>query len=175
MKRFLLILVVAVVFALPAFAEFRADIGVDIPRGIGGVVDNNADISKEAVDFFNEYIFPIPEGGLYYQHPFGPVRIGVGARIYTFILESIFWPNAFVEADLWKFTFELQTGGALFGMFGLYNNIEFGKVFIPDLSAWFRIGKTFRIGAGATGLMIPEMTDDLVFVYYLGAKFALTF
>jgi hypothetical protein len=29
-------------------------------------------------------------------------------------------------------------------------------VFIPDLSAWFKLGKTLRVGGGAMGLFIEE-------------------
>lgn len=161
--------------ALPLFAELRLDLGFDIPRGVGGVVENQMDVSEDAADFFDRFILPFPEAGLYYQHPFPWGRVGAGARLFTFILESIFWPNAYVEADLWRFTFALQAGGGIFGMFGLYNALQTGAVFIPDASAWFRIGKSFRLGAGAIGFMLPEQSSDIAFVYYLGGKVALTF
>jgi len=172
MKKTALLVLVLLGVSAAAFAEVRLDIGFDVPRGIGGVVDGEADISDETVDFFNTYIFPFPEAGIYYQESFGPLRVGGGLRVFTFILESIYWPNVYVEYDVWKMTLALQMGGGVFGLFGLYNTLEAGQVFLPDLSAWFRIGDTFRVGGGALGLLVPELTDGMGFVYYLGAKFA---
>jgi len=155
-------------------AQVRFDVGFDIPRGIGAVAENQVDISQETVDFFNDYVFPFPEAGVYYQQEVDPFRIGCGLRAYTFILETVFWPNFYAETDLWRFTFALQAGGGLFGFFGLYNDFQAGAIFIPDLSAWFRIGKSFRLGAGAIGFMNADWSDSLVFAYYFGLKFAIT-
>jgi len=172
MKKIGLLAAVLLGLAVTAVADVRLDIGFDIPRGIGGVVDGEADISDDTVDFFNTYIFPFPEAGIYYQQAFGPIRVGGGLRVFTFILESIYWPNAFVEADWWNLTFTLQAGGGIFGLFGLFNTLEAGEVFLPDLSVWYRFGDVFRVGAGALGILVPELTDGMGFVYYFGAKFA---
>jgi hypothetical protein len=172
MKRLILLLLVFTGFTVATFADVRLDIGFDIPRGIGSVAENQMSVNQDAVDFFNNYIFPFPEAGIYYQQNLGPTRVGVGARAFTFILETVFWPNAYVEADLWKFTAALQAGGGLFGTFGLYNSFQTGKVFIPDLSLWFRIGEVFRVGGGMVWFVLPD-SSSTSFVYYLGAKFAL--
>ena len=173
MKKIVFSLVLALAIIAPAMADWRIDIGFDIPRGLGGLAEGEAVISEEAGDFFDQYIFPFPEAGVYYQKEFGALRVGGGLRVFTFILESVYWPNAFVELDLGKVVFAFQLGGGLFGMFGLYNDLQTGQVLIPDLSAWFKIGSAFRLGGGALGVMLPELGDAVVFAYYLGAKFAI--
>ncbi|MEM5948360.1 hypothetical protein WKV44_07365 [Spirochaetia bacterium 38H-sp] len=154
-----------------AFSQVRLDMGVDFPRGLGASVGGSTTISKESAEFFDKYWLPFPEAGIYFQFPDMPVKIGVGARFFTFILETIFWPNAFIEADIWRFSVLGQMGGGFFGMFGLANDFQSGKVFMPDLSLWFNITNNFRLGGGAMGLMVPELSDGMGFVYYLGAKF----
>ncbi|MFQ3547002.1 MAG: hypothetical protein SNJ56_01590 [Termitinemataceae bacterium] len=175
MKKMVVCLGLIVLLSLPAVAQVRIDMGFEIPRGIGAVVENQNIFPQEAVDFFNTYIIPLPEAGLYYQLPIGPVRIGAGLRVFTIILANIYWPNAFVEADLGNFTLAGQIGGGLFGVFGLFPaDVKTGRVFIPDLSLWYRFGNSFRVGGGATGLLLPE-SDTLGYLYYIGAKFAVVF
>jgi hypothetical protein len=51
-----------------------------------------------------------------------------------------------------------------------------GIVLIPDLLAWFRIGKTgaFRVGGGFIALYAPYMIGNTVpALFYLGGKVAL--
>jgi len=174
MKRFVCITLFLLGTAFFVSAEVRLDLGFDIPRGLGGLASGEIGIDEDAADVLNTLFFPFPEAGIYYQSAFGPVRIGGGARAFTLILETILWPNLYVEADLWKFTGAFQLGGLFFGMFGLFTTAQSGAVLIPDLSLWFRIGNTFRLGAGAMGFMLPDLSDNIVFVYYFGAKFALS-
>jgi hypothetical protein len=176
MKRAALLFFILALVAVPAFSQLRLDIGVDVPRGIGAVLQGDTQISKDAVDFFSNYVFPFPEAALHYQFDFGMVKLGVGARAFTFILETAIWPNAFAELNLGPLAIEAQAGGGLFALVGLYNSVKAGKVFMPDLSAWFKIGKKqlFRLGGGAMGIYLPEVTTEgMAFVYYLGGKVAL--
>ncbi|MCA1950917.1 MAG: hypothetical protein LDL24_10110 [Treponema sp.] len=95
--------------------------------------------------------------------------------MYTFLLASIFWPNAFIEADIWNLTAVAQMGGGIFGMYALgQTRFESGKVFMPDLSLWYRFGNSFRLGGGAIGIMLPESTN-IGFLYYIGGKFNIVF
>ena len=51
-----------------------------------------------------------------------------------------------------------------------------GALFLPDLSAWFKLGKkqNLRLGGGILGLYLPELTTEgFGFVYYLGGKVAI--
>lgn len=171
------LLILAGIIAMPLCAQVRIDVGFDLPRGVGAIVSGQPEISSEISDALSKYIIPFPEAGLYYQYQFSgaPVRIGGGVRLFTFIIESIVWPNIFVEADVWQFTFSLQTGGGVFGMFGVYGDFRTAQVVIPDLSVWFRIGDAFRIGGGAIAFASPDIPDGIAFVYYLGLKFAIKF
>ena len=175
MKKAVFFLAALSICAIPAFAQLRLDIGADIPRGLGGLAEGGAVISKEAGQALDQYVFPFPEAGLYYQGSVGPMRIGAGVRLFTFILESVFWPNAFVELDAGHFVVACQLGGGAFGLFGLFSSMQTGAVLIPDVSAWFKIGSSFRIGGGAIGFMLPNVSNSIIFAYYLGAKFAVVF
>ena len=48
----------------------------------------------------DQYLFLLPMIEATYQFGEGPVRFGVGAKAVTFIVESLVWPNAFIEIDL---------------------------------------------------------------------------
>ncbi len=175
MKRRSVILIVLflTLATLGLGAQVRFDVGVDIPRGVGAVVGSNvdtADFSSLASSFF-----PFPEATVYYRFGEGTVTGGIGLRAFTLIVETIAWPNAFVEVTLGPVAIEAQVGGGLFGLIGIANDVQFGKIFFPDLSAWFKIGKSFRLGAGAMGIFLPgsDVSVDLPFVYYFGAKFTI--
>ncbi|WP_304244223.1 hypothetical protein [Gracilinema caldarium] len=175
MKRCYALLGVLLVFSMPLFAQVRLDMGIEIPRGVGAISGNEVLSDPEVNQVFNEYILPVPELGLYYQFGGNALRAGVGLRMYTFILASIFWPNAFIEADVGPLTLQAQLGGGLFGLYAL-GKTEFnsGKVLLPDLSLWYRWGKSFRLGGGAIGLLFPESTA-MGFLYYIGGKFSILF
>jgi hypothetical protein len=172
MKRTTLLIALAAVVCLPIWAEWRLDLGFDVPRGLGGLVGGNASFDPSVTKALTDYIFPFPEASIHYQQSLGPLRVGAGLRLFTLIVESVFWPNLYAELDLGSVAIDFQVGGGVFGVFGLYNNVQSGAVLIPDLSAWFKIGESFRIGGGAIGFMLPEVSSGIVFAYYLGAKFA---
>ncbi|WP_304224702.1 hypothetical protein [Gracilinema caldarium] len=175
MKRCSVIIAMLLLLSLPAFAQLRIDLGIEIPRGAGSVSGNEVFSDPEVNKFLTDYIFPIPEIDLYYQFDFGSLRAGLGLRMYTFLIASIFWPNAFIEADIWNLTAVAQMGGGFFGMYALgQTRFENGKVFMPDLSLWYRFGNSFRLGGGAIGFMLPESTN-IGFLYYIGGKFNIVF
>lgn len=159
--------------AIPlASAQARLDIGVDVPRGVGTLVGGNLGGFAGVLD---AAVFPFPEAALHYQFGEGIVKAGLGARAFTFIVESVAWPNAYVEVDLGPFAIEAQAGGGAFLLFGLYNDALFGRVFFPDLSAWYRMGKkqNFRLGLGCIGVFLPDYAGKaLPFAFYFGGKFA---
>lgn len=172
MKRVCMLLLLAAVVGSMAFAQLRLDIGIDVPLRISAIAEGIGVGEGENVP----WTLPFPSAGLYYTLDAGPVTIGLGARMYSLILVSLVWPNALVEFDVGPVVLAGQIGGGMFTMFGLATMTEFGKVFIPDLSAWFKIGNTFRVGVGAMGLFLPELeTDVLPVVYYLGFKAAIEF
>lgn len=174
-RRIGIVLVVLILFGtLGAGAQVRFDLGVDVPRGVGAVVGSSVggtDFSGLGASFF-----PFPEASVYYSFGGGLITGGIGLRAFTLILESVAWPNAFVELSLGPVVIEAQVGGGLFLIAGLATDAQFGKIFFPDLSAWFKIGKSFRLGLGAIGLFVPgvDLSVDLPFVYYFGAKFIIS-
>jgi hypothetical protein len=177
MKKSLVVIIILVLLAAPAFAQWRIDVGAIVPRGVGLSIGGSTETSISGVDMEAWPFIPLPEAGLYYTGAFGPVSLGIGVRAFTLIVETILWPNAFAELTLGPVALQAQFGGGFFAMFGLVSASEFGEVFIPDLSAWFKIGKkgNFRLGAGLVGLYMPEITetDAIPFLMYLGGKVAI--
>jgi hypothetical protein len=177
MKKFMVVLAILVLVAVPTFAQWRLDVGAVVPRGVGLSIGGTTTTTISGVDMASWPFIPFPEAALYYTGEFGPISLGVGARAFTLILETILWPNAFVEVNLGPVALEAQVGGGLFAMFGLVSASETGKVFLPDVSAWFKIGKkgNFRLGGGLIGLYMPEITgtDAIPFLLYLGGKVAI--
>ncbi len=177
MKKFVAVLAILVLVAVPTFAQWRLDVGAIVPRGVGLSIGGSTETTIGGVDMASWPFIPFPEAGLYYTGEFGPISMGVGVRAFTLIVETILWPNAFVEASFGPLVLEAQVGGGLFAMLGLATASETGRVFLPDISAWFKIGKkgNFRLGGGLIGLYMPEITDTdaLPFLLYLGGKVAI--
>jgi hypothetical protein len=178
MKKLLAVFFVVAALALPAAAQLRLDIGVEIPKGVGLAASGEVSTFGEAAQILQNYWVPFPSAGLYYQFDLGMFKLGAGLRCYTAIVASVGWPNLYGEFVLGPLVVEAQAGGGVFGWYALnQGGFETGKVFIPDLSAWLALGKKkiFRIGGGAFGLYLPELTgsDTLPFVLYFGCKAAI--
>ena len=179
MKRFVIILAFAAILACPAFAQLRLDLGVDIPMTIGVIGDGEIETSNEAGDFLRSHILPFPEAGLYYQFNLGPLKLAPGIRVFTFILETVLWPNVLAEISLADRVFiQAQLGGLVFVLFGLVSDAQYGEVFLPDLSVWVGLGeeRRFRLGGGVLGMALPDLTTEGIgIVPYIGGKVSLLF
>lgn len=177
MKKPIIIALLALSVASLSVAQWRLDIGVDIPRSVGAVLGDSIASSDEASAALSSTFFPFPEAAIYYTFGGqGVLQVGLGIRCFTFIIESIAWPNIIAEVNLGPVAIEAQVGGGAFVAFGLQYASDYGKVFFPDLSAWFKIGRKqiFRIGVGAIGVFLPDVaTDTIPFVFYLGGKAAI--
>lgn len=177
MKKNMGVIIILVMLTAPAFAQARIDVGAVVPRGAGFTLGESTGTVIGGVDMESWPFIPFPEAGFYFTGQFGPVVAGLGVRVFTLILETILWPNAFVELNLGPLAVEAQAGGGFFAMAGLANASEFGKVIIPDLSAWIKIGRkgNFRLGGGLIGLYLPEISesDAVTFLYYFGGKVAI--
>lgn len=172
MKKYLLVAVFAAWCLVSVPAQVRLDLGVDIPLRISAVVEGSEMTGSIDVP----YTLPFPSSGLYYTFGAGPLNLGVGARMYSLILLSALWPNVIAELDLGPGVLQAQLGGGAFMFFGLLSDFQTGAVFIPDLSAWFKLGKTLRLGGGAMGLFIDELAESAMpVVFYLGIKAAIRF
>ncbi|MFH2116152.1 MAG: hypothetical protein ABIJ86_16755 [Spirochaetota bacterium] len=172
MKKYLVIAVFVALCLVSVSAQARLDLGIDIPLRISAVMEGS-----ELTGSFNvPYTLPFPSAGLYYTTVAGPLNLGIGARMYSLILVSALWPNVIAELDLGPAILEAQLGGGAFLFFGLVSSTQTGAVFIPDLSAWFKLGKTLRAGGGAMGLFIDELAEEAMpVVFYLGVKAAIGF
>jgi hypothetical protein len=174
MKKLVLVLLIALALIVPALADARLDIGFIAPRGIGASAGGTTEISDAMASW---PFIPIPEVGLYYQLDLSAIKIGLGARCFTALVESFAWPNAYAELDLGPVAIQGQIGGGLFVAFGaLGSGSGTGAVFFPDLSAWLKLGKkgVLRLGVGAIGLYAPDtFGDDILFLMYLGGKAAI--
>jgi hypothetical protein len=176
MKHLVMITALILLLASPVFAQFRIDLGVDMPITVGAIAGGEVTTSGEITEFLTTYHFPFPEASFYYQFGVGPVNLSVGLRGFTFILETLFWPNLMAELQLGPFFIDAQVGGLLFLLFGVYNDAQYGELFFPDLSVWFGFGKNknFRIGAGCLGMILPELTTEgMLIVPYVGGKISL--
>ncbi len=177
MKKSLVVLVILILLATPVFAQWRLDVGAIVPRGAGLSLGGETEAIIGGVDMAAWPFIPFPEAGLYYTGNLGPVSLGIGVRAFTLILETILWPNAFAEVNLGPLAIQAQLGGGLFAMVGVASSTATGQVFMPDLSAWLKIGKkgNFRLGGGLIGLYMPEITgtDAIPFLVYLGGKVAI--
>lgn len=177
-KKTLIVVALSVLIAGHAFSEWRIDVGADVPWGIGAVVSDLGGSSQTNVNVLQNFVFLVPEGNFLYQFPIGPIKLGAGVRAFSLVLESVAWPNAFAEVNLGPVAIDLNLGGGIFFLFGLYNNIATSSLVIPDLSAYFKLGKSFRIGGG--GIMFYDMDSStrgsiVPYSIYLAAKFSFTF
>lgn len=176
MKKLVLVLLIAISLVVPAAAQARLDVGFLAPRGLGLSTGSGTDTTLGDT-MANWPFIPIPEVGLYYQFDLSALKIGLGARCFTALIESFAWPNAYAELNLGPVALEAQMGGGLFVMFGaLGGGSGTGAVFFPDLSAWLKLGKkgVLRLGGGAIGLYAPEtLSDNILFMIYLGGKAAI--
>ena len=176
MKRIILLVALIAVVAVPAFSQFRIDLGVDIPMTLGVIGKGEIETSNEVGNFLKQHILPFPEASFYYQFGIGPLTLAPGVRVFTFILESVIWPNLMAELTLGPVFVQAQLGGLVFAVFGLYSNVDYGEVVLPDLSVWIGLGKErrFRLGAGVLGLMLPELTTEgIAIAPYVGGKISL--
>jgi len=172
MKKYALIAVFAALCLVSVSAQVRLDLGIDIPLRISAVLEGSEMAEGENIP----YTLPFPSAGLYYTLGAGPLNLGFGARMYSLVLVSALWPNVIAELDLGPAVLQAQLGGGAFLFFGLISSTQTGAVFIPDLSAWFKLGKTLRIGGGVMGLFIEDLADAaLPVVFYVGAKAAIRF
>lgn len=177
MKRLAVLTIMLVVLITGVFSQVRIDAGIAVPIGIGAVLDGTSlEMSNTAGEFLSRTFLPLPEAALHYQFDLGAIKMGLGARAFTFILETMIWPNAFIEYDFGTIVAEAQVGGGAFLLLGLVNDFQSGQVFFPDLSVWMKLGaqKNIRVGTGVIGVFLPEQNSTVPFVAYISGKITLS-
>jgi hypothetical protein len=162
----------------PASAQLRLDVGAIAFKGLdvdGG--DHDKDDSRNKNGFLERVpVLPIFEADLFYQRGFGPFDLGVGVRAFSLFAESLAWPNVRAELEYGRLAVEFQVGAGAFAMFGILPRSDLGSVFIPDLSAWYKVGGTgkYSLGGGVMGLYVPRaLGDSMTVLFYVGGKISL--
>jgi hypothetical protein len=186
-KRYVVVLVAVVMLCvgvMGASAQLRLDMDVNVPLYFGY---STAGASDGA---WNSYFIPFPDARLAYQFGGGLVDVGVGARVFTFIIENILYPEAYVELNLDRVTFSLNLGGFAFLEFGLLstalnnagvkNLTGFHSVILPDLNVAYRVNDWFRLGGGVFmiapfGNGMGGVLDNFVYSVYINARFVVMF
>ncbi len=178
-RKMLIVAILLTVLALPAFAELRLDFGLDVPVGLGAAASDSAGNSQSVqLDVLSSYVFLLPEASLLYQIPAGPVKLGLGVRAFSLVLETVVYPNLLAELNLGPVAVDLNVGGGAFLFFGLANQFSTGAVIVPDLSAYLKLAKIFRIGVGGALIYSSDLysaSKTLPWVVYLAARISLTF
>ena len=151
--------------ALPLAADSQVDIGLHIPYYIG--IETEDEDAGAALD----YAFLVPDLKYNYFFNESGIRLGVGARLFTVILESMVYPIVTVETDIGQFRFSGHVGGGAFVFFGLYNDVQTAKIILPEVSVAYRFSDSFSVGTGATLFFAPEAADFNNFAY-IGDVFA---
>lgn len=160
--------VLLLVLVFPAFSDFKTDIGLHIPYYIG--IDNLGDDDNDDGTMI-EYAFVVPD--IRVQYYFGPewLHVGPGIRGFTAILETLAFPIVSVESELNRFVLNANAGGGAFLLFGLYQDLLTGSVFISEGSAAFKLTDWFSIGTGAIFLTNPGGDNDVDAFACVGTAF----
>ncbi len=171
MKKAIILATLAAMLAVPAFAQWRVDIGADMPF-YAGIADS---IVGESVGGDIPYLIPFPNAAISYQFDLGLISLGVGAKVYSFILLNILSPMAYLEMDFDPLVLNLSAWGGGFLVFGLLNEFLTENFIVPDLSVMFKLGKrqTLRLGGGVmTALSLEGSQGAFPFIAYGTIKFS---
>ncbi|MGD0724918.1 MAG: hypothetical protein ABSB63_05085 [Spirochaetia bacterium] len=186
-KKALFALVVVLLLcagALNVSAQLRLDMSVSFPLYLGAYA------SGYESSGFNSYFIPFPEIQLAYQFGEGALHGGVGARTFTFIIENILYPAAFIEYAIDPIVLSLNVGGFAFLEFGLLSSVleqnhiatlsGFHSVILPDFNVAYKVNDWFRLSAGMFifapfGSELGGYLSGFAFAGYLQARFIVVF
>lgn len=176
-RRHIVAVVVAVLLcaeAVGASAQLRFDFEVAFPvfEGI-----NLGDLGVSGGATISQYLFLLPMIEATYQFGEGPVRFGVGAKAVTFIIESLLWPNAFIEIDLNPVVIRGDLGGGVFLSFGRVNQVPDTSWtwVIPQIDVSFAHTDWFRLSGGVIALAPFDTMNKFGFLLYVNARFIVLF
>jgi len=174
MKKIVLILLLIGFILVPqVFAQVRFDLGLVYPFRLGVITDElNSSGDSEDFGTMIDYVFLVPEVGVAYQFDAGPLKMGVGLRGYSLILETLMWPEIYAEFEISRLVLNANVGGLALIYFGLANGAVSGGFVVPDISLGFKLGKSFRVCVGAIGLMGSDLdTSTVPYVAYVAGRF----
>lgn len=175
MKRKVLVALLTVVLlaggGAVASAQFRLDANIQIPFYMGINLDAFGYSGGTSIGQF----LPFPSVEATYQVGGGPLHFGVGLRAYTFIIESIAWPDAFLELELHPFVIRADVGGGAWLLFGLYNNAATAAMVIPQLDVSWKLSDWFRLGVGVIAVAPFEALGNFGYAAYVSGRFTALF
>ena len=188
MRKMLLVAAVFAVFVVvipgpSLFADF----------GFRGRLDAGADLVLPFVFIPDSYedsgilpVLPLFDLGFFGQLNLGIFHLGAGLRGTSFLVYlNLFWPSAYAELNLWRFTLNAQVGGGILYLFPIF--FFSAPVLIPEASLWYAFDKNkrFNIGAGVLSMLSPENINKKHFqnfdnyrnniAVYAGFKFSFVF
>jgi hypothetical protein len=174
-KRKVLVVLLAAVLLLGggvvASAQFRLDANIQVPVYMGINLDAFGFSGGMSIGAF----LPFPSVEATYQFGAGPLRFGVGLRAYVFIIESIAWPDAFIELELSPFVLRADVGGGAWLLFGLYNNAATAAMVIPQLDVSWKLADWFRLGVGVIAVAPFEALSNFGYAAYVSGRFTVLF
>ncbi len=177
-KRKVLVVLLAAVLLLGggviASAQFRLDANIQVPVYMGINLDAFGTSGLSGGTSIGAFL-PFPSVEAMYQFGGGPLRLGVGLRAYTFIIESVAWPDAFVELELSPFVLRADVGGGAWLLFGLYNNAATAAMVIPQLEVSWKLADWFRLGAGVIAVAPFEALSNFGYAAYVSGRFTALF
>jgi hypothetical protein len=172
-KITLIICCLLLVGAVSAYSQARLDINVSVPFYLGVELGSFGEGEGASIPFF----IPFPDFGLYYQFDLGLIKLGAGARVFTFILVNLAYPAFFAEIDLNPIFINVNLGGLTYLIFGaLETTMADGIALCPDIFVGMRFNDWFGLGAGAFFLTNTEnFMEDNIYAFYIRANFKLLF
>jgi hypothetical protein len=178
-KLFVPVAILILVGAVSVGAQLRVDLGVNMPAYFG-YSSGGASTGAGSQQFV-----PFPNARLAYQFGGGLLDWGIGVRLFTFIIDSVLYPEAYVELNLDRFTFSLNLGGvafleirlpgAGFTALGINNISGLQSVILPDLNVAFKVNDWLRLGGGVFTIT-PSfgnggILSSFLFIGYVNAQF----
>jgi hypothetical protein len=160
--------------AAVAYSELRVDIGISVPLYFGIVIDTGDETTGDWAD----YTFVIPDLAVNYIFDLSLIKLGVGIRAFTFLVESLIMPNILAEVNLGPFVVHGSIFGAIFMPFGLYNDFFFEEIGLFDLNVSYKLVEWFRLGVGAVAGFEFNPDYDMgatPFVFYAFGRFSFSF
>jgi len=143
-------------------APFAAGIG-DLELGGGGSTAISAPIPE---------FLPIPYAMAGGDLDLGPLYVGVAAKLYTAIVQSVIYPELYAGIDLEGVQIQISSGGLFFGTFGVAGSGTFvGDLLLTDLSVSFEVIDDLYIGVGAIAFTSTAYSGEAFpFLAYVSAK-----
>lgn len=172
-RKVILVCILALGVTAYMTAQVMGTVGVDV-TAIGGVQMTNP-VTEESASTTTELPkLPFPYAQLVYNFDRGMVDIGLGAKVYTLVFVSALYPLTYVDVDLGLAVLHGGIGGGLFYLFTPFAETNFtkaGNVFLPELGAYLKIGKSLQIGASVIFLVSDMQEITAPFIGCISARF----